>query len=102
MNKPAIIKNLAEWMAERGKFYSMNEYQRAKDAPANFQMLRRLFGSWSRVQLLVRVNHPELYSKMQKGIPYKVAPVVEKKTAVVEKKTAKPAKKKTAVKKDTK
>jgi len=95
MNKPAIIKNLAEWMAERGKFYSMNEYQRAKDAPANFQMLRRLFGSWSRVQLLVRVNHPELYSKMQKGIPTKVEPVVEKKTA-------KPAKKKTAVKKDTK
>lgn len=82
-------------MAGKGKFYSMNDYQRAKDVPANFWMLRKTFGSWSRVQLLIRTNHPELFSKMQKGIPTEVTPVVEKKTA-------KPAKKKTAVKKDTK
>jgi|11_taG_2_1085331.scaffolds.fasta_scaffold00166_19 hypothetical protein len=94
MNKVAIIKSMAEWMGEKGKFYSMNEYQRAKDVPANFWMLRKQFGSWSRIQLLIRTNHPELFSKMNKGISTKVTPVVEKKTA-------KPAKK-AAVKKDTK
>jgi hypothetical protein len=96
MNRVAIIKNVAEYMASKGKFLSMSEYSRQKDVPCNAMNLRKAFGSWSRIQLLVRCNHPTLWNSMLKGIP---TTTVE---PVVEKKTTKPAKKKTAVKKDAK
>lgn len=94
MNRPKILKDVSEFMAKQGKFLSMHEYQRAEGTPANFYLLRKLWGSWSRIKTLMKVNHPDLWEAMEKGTYSAPEPVVEKKAA-------KPAKKQ-AVKKEEK
>tara|TARA_R100001510_G_C7482018_1_gene93605 strand:+ start:74 stop:355 length:282 start_codon:yes stop_codon:yes gene_type:complete len=91
MNRVAILKQISEYMVKKGKFLSMNEYMQEKDTPANFYLVRKLWGSWSRLKQLMRSNHPDLWAAMESGEGL-VEPVVEKKTT-------KPAKKK-AVKKE--
>ena len=92
MNRVAILKQISEYMVKKGKFLSMNEYMQEKDTPANFYMVRKLWGSWARLKQLMRNNHPDLWAKMESGEGLVTEPVVEKKTT-------KPAKKK-AVKKE--
>tara|TARA_B100001939_G_C16788134_1_gene550100 strand:- start:552 stop:836 length:285 start_codon:yes stop_codon:yes gene_type:complete len=94
MNRVAILKQISEYMVKKGKFLSMNEYKAETDAPANFYMVRKLWGSWARLKQLMRSNHPDLWAQMEAGTGLAAEPVVETKAA-------KPAKKK-AVKKEEK
>jgi len=72
MNRKAILLKVAEYMAEKGKFMSQDEYKRASDKPYNFVALRRLWASWSRLEGLIQANHPDLWEKMNSPVAPKV------------------------------
>ena len=50
MNKPAVLKKLVEYFAEKGHVMSTVEYKAADDAPMRFIVAKRAFGSWNRMQ----------------------------------------------------
>ena len=86
-NKKAILKQLADYFAEKGKVLSVNEYKAADDRPMRYMVAKRPFGSWSRMQSMIKVNFPEQWAKTQeapapaptpatKATPKKAAPKV--------------------------
>ena len=100
MNRKAILEKVANYMADKGKFMSQDEYKRASDKPFNFVALRRIWASWSRLEGLIQVNYPAQWEKMNSPV---VAPKVEEKPHVdgVKLGTPKPvAKKKAPAKKE--
>jgi len=79
MNRKAILGKVANYMADKGKFMSQDEYKRAADKPFNFVALRRIWASWSRLEGLIQVNYPAQWEKMKSPV---VAPKVEEKPHV--------------------
>lgn len=53
MSRQATLESLKEYFAGKGKFLTMEEYKEAEDAPFRFQIVKRVFGSWSRLKGLV-------------------------------------------------
>jgi len=49
MNKPAVLKKLVEYFAEKGHVMSTVEYKAADDTPMRFIVAKRAFGSWNRM-----------------------------------------------------
>lgn len=89
MTKDMMIKALSEYFKEEGGVMDLSVYKsKGNDVPVKDYLLRRAFGSWSRVLSVVSKRYPVDV----------VAPVVEE--APVEKKA--PAKKKKVEKKDGK
>ena len=84
-----MVKALSEYFKEEGGVMDLSVYKsKGNDVPVKDYLLRRAFGSWSRVLSVVSKRYPVDV----------VAPVVEE--APVEKKA--PAKKKKVEKKDGK
>jgi hypothetical protein len=89
MTKDMMVKALSEYFKEEGGVMDLSVYKsKGNDVPVKDYLLRRAFGSWSRVLSVVSKRYPVDV----------VAPVVEE--APVEKKA--PAKKKKVEKKDGK
>ena len=59
-NKKAVLLQLAEYFAEKGSMMSPVEYKAADDAPIRFMVAKRPFGSWARMQAMVKANFPDL------------------------------------------
>ena len=53
MSRQATLETLKGYFASKGKFLTMEEYKEAEDAPFRFQIVKRTFGSWSRLKGLV-------------------------------------------------
>ena len=64
-NKKAVLLQLAEYFASKGKMMTPVEYKAANDAPIRFMVAKRPFGSWARMQAMIKVNHPTLWMKAQ-------------------------------------
>lgn len=82
--KGVMIKQLAEYFAEKGKIMTRNEYARDEEAPIRFAILRRYIPVWSRLDSIIQSSHPEIYAKiMQEPAPEppKPAPKVAPKPA---------------------
>tara|TARA_Y100000401_G_scaffold98747_1_gene86702 strand:+ start:544 stop:801 length:258 start_codon:yes stop_codon:yes gene_type:complete len=79
MNRPQVLKVLMEYFKKKGKILSIEEYKAAEDAPMRFMVAKRAFGSWARME------------QMMKTAGWEDAPVVE---APAPKPKAKPAPKK--------
>ena len=62
-----IVKQLAEYFAEKGRILSLREYKEAEDAPVRLAIAKRLVGSWSRLPEMIRKNFPELHEKLMEG-----------------------------------
>ena len=89
-NKKAILQELADYFAEKGKVLSVTEYKAADDRPMRYMVAKRPFGSWSRMQSMLRRNFPEQWEATQapapapaptpapKAAPKKAAPKVAK------------------------
>ncbi len=59
MNRKALLEKVADYMVSKGKMLSINEYKAASDKPINYVLLRRAWGSWSRLTQLIQSNFPE-------------------------------------------
>jgi len=64
-NKKAVLLQLAEYFAKKGSMMSPAEYKAADDAPMRFIVAKRPFGSWARMQAMVKANHLDLWMKTQ-------------------------------------
>ena len=68
-NKKAVLLQLAEYFADKGSMMSPAEYNAADDAPMRFIVAKRPFGSWARMQAMVKSNHLDLWLKTQAPAP---------------------------------
>ena len=62
-NKKLVLKQLADYFAEKGQMMSPVEYKAADDAPIRFMVAKRPFGSWSRMQQMIEANFPTQWEK---------------------------------------
>jgi hypothetical protein len=87
MTKDMMIKAASDFMTKKGGVMDLAEYKsHGNDVPVKDYLLRRQFGSWSRVLSVVKKRHPVSVTPVKVEEP-KAAPKVEKKTEVkVEKK----------------
>lgn len=77
-NKKQVLKQLADYFAEKGKILSPAEYKAAEDAPIRFTIAKRPFGSWGRVGQMIKTNFPEQWEKANPSTEEPVAPKVAK------------------------
>jgi hypothetical protein len=90
-NKKAILEDLANFFAEQGKVLSPSEYKALSDiAPVRYQVARRPFGSWARIQQMIKFNFPDQWAKANQ----EAAPTPAKAEVKAAPKTAKAAPKK--------
>ena len=90
-NKKAILEDLANFFAEQGKVLSPSEYKALSDiAPIRYQVARRPFGSWARIQQMIKFNFPDQWAKANQA----AAPTPAKAEVKAAPKTAKAAPKK--------
>ena len=68
-NKKAILQELADYFAEKGKVLTVEEYKAAEDRPIRYMVAKRPFGSWSRMQSMLRRNFPEQWEATQAPAP---------------------------------
>jgi len=61
-NKKAVLLTLAEYFAKKGMM-NPAEYKAAADAPIRLVVAKRPFGSWARMQAMIKANHPDLWAK---------------------------------------
>tara|TARA_B100000900_G_C19940760_1_gene457607 strand:+ start:175 stop:423 length:249 start_codon:yes stop_codon:yes gene_type:complete len=54
MNRPQVLKVLKEYFEKKGKILSIDEYKAATDAPMRFMVAKRAFGSWARMEQMLR------------------------------------------------
>ena len=59
MNRKALLEKVADYMVSKGKMLSIHEYKAASDKSINYVLLRRAWGSWSRLTQLIQSNFPE-------------------------------------------
>lgn len=87
-NKKAILKQLADYFADKGKMMTPAEYKAAEDMPIRFMVAKRPFGSWARMQGMVKANFPEQWAKANKVVetpaPKAAAPKAKAKPAETE------------------
>ena len=69
-------------MVSKGKMLSIHEYKAASDKPINYVLLRRAWGSWSRLTQLIQSNFPE---KWEAILAHKDTPKPKKAEKVKEK-----------------
>ena len=83
MNKKKILKTLADYFAKKGAMMTPAEYKAAEDAPIRFIVAKRPFGSWSRMQQMMKVNFPAEWEKATAPAPAPkvAAPKAKAKTA---------------------
>jgi hypothetical protein len=91
-NKKAVLKDLADYFAKKGML-SPSEYKAADDAPMRYMVAKRPFGSWVRMQGMIRINFPDQWAKANKQEAPAPAPKAEAPKAAP-KKVAKAAPKK--------
>lgn len=51
--RTAIIEQVGNYFASKGKTMSLEEYKTQEDAPIRFQLIKRSIGSWSRLLNMV-------------------------------------------------
>tara|TARA_Y100001937_G_scaffold32772_1_gene46741 strand:- start:662 stop:922 length:261 start_codon:yes stop_codon:yes gene_type:complete len=86
MNRKAILEKVADYMVSKGKMLSIAEYKAASDKPINHVLLKRAWGSWSRLTQLIKSNFPEKWEAMHKPVVQpKAAPKTQAKKEVKEK-----------------
>ena len=91
-NKKAILNQLADFFAKQGKVLTPSEYKAlGADVPMRFMAAKRPFGSWSRMNQMLKVNFPDQWAKANPEPAAAPAPKAEPKAAP---KTAKAAPKK--------
>lgn len=54
MNRPQVLKVLMEYFDKKGKILSIDEYKAADDAPMRFMVAKRAFGSWARMEQMIK------------------------------------------------
>jgi len=54
MNRPQVLKVLMEYFKKKGKILSIDEYKAAEDVPMRFMVAKRAFGSWARMQQMMK------------------------------------------------
>jgi len=54
MNRPQVLKVLMEYFKKKGKILSIEEYKAADDAPMRFMVAKRAFGSWARMEQMMK------------------------------------------------
>ena len=91
-NKRAILKTMADYFAEKGSMLTPTEYKEADDAPVRYMVAKRPFGSWARMQSMVRSNFPDQWAKANPEEAPAPAPKAEPKKAASKKATAAPKK----------
>jgi hypothetical protein len=62
-NKKAVLKKLADYFAEKGSVLNPTEYKAADDAPIRYMVAKRPFGSWARMQSMIKTNFPDQWAK---------------------------------------
>lgn len=62
--KGVIIKQVAEYFAEKGRILTRNEYAKDEEAPIRFAILRRYVPVWSRLDSIIKASHPDIYAKI--------------------------------------
>ena len=67
-NKKAVLEQLANYFADKGQMMSPTEYNAESDAPIRYAVAKRPFGSWSRMQGMIKVNLPEQWDKANKVV----------------------------------
>jgi hypothetical protein len=72
-NKKAILNQLADFFAEKGMM-TPSEYKAADNAPMRYMLAKRPFGSWTRMQGMIKSNFPNQWAK---AMGVEAAPVVE-------------------------
>ena len=65
-NKKAVLLQLAEYFADKGSMMSPAEYKAADDAPIRFVVAKRPFGSWARMQGMIKANFPAQWAVANK------------------------------------
>ena len=65
-NKKAILKQLADYFADKGKMMTPAEYKAMEDKPIRFMVAKRPFGSWARMQGMIRANFPAQWAVANK------------------------------------
>jgi hypothetical protein len=91
-NKKAILNQLADYFADKGMM-TPSEYKMADDAPMRYMLAKRPFGSWTRMQGMIKVNFPDQWAKAM-GVAEPAPAVKETPKAVAPKKATKAAPKK--------
>ena len=54
MNRPQVLIVLMEYFDKKGKILSIDEYKAADDAPMRFMVAKRAFGSWARMEQMIK------------------------------------------------
>ena len=68
-NKKIVLKQLADYFADKGSLLSVAEYKAAEDKPMRYMVAKRPFGSWHRMTSMVKSNFPEQWAKTQAPAP---------------------------------
>jgi hypothetical protein len=87
-NKKAVLEQLANYFADKGMM-TPSEYKSANDAPMRYMVAKRPFGSWVRMQGMIKTNFPNQWAKAM-GVEAPT-PVVEEAPKVAATKKAAPA-----------
>ena len=91
-NKKAILNQLADYFADKGMM-TPSEYKMAEDAPMRYMLAKRPFGSWTRMQGMIKVNFPDQWAKAM-GVAEPAPAIKETPKAAAPKKAAPAAPKK--------
>ena len=82
MTKDMMVKALSDYFTKKGGVMDLAEYKsHGNDVPVKDYLLRRSFGSWSRVLSVVNKRYPVSVAPVEVEKP-KAAPKVEKKAEV--------------------
>ena len=79
--KKAVLKQLADYFAEKGSVLNPTEYKAADDAPIRYMVAKRPFGSWARMQSMIKTNFPDQWAKANSEAAPTPTPKVEVKAA---------------------
>ena len=92
VNKKARLNQLADYFAKNGMM-TPSEYKVAEDAPMRYMAAKRPFGSWARMQGMIKANFPDQGAKAM-GVDMTAPAVKEAPKAAAPKKAAPAAPKK--------
>ena len=68
-NKKIVLKQLADYFADKGSVLSVTEYKAAEDKPMRYMVAKRPFGSWHRMTSMVKSNFPEQWEAANAETP---------------------------------
>ena len=68
-NKKIVLKQLADYFADKGSLLSVAEYKAAEDKPMRYMVAKRPFGSWHRMTSMVKHNFPEQWEAANAETP---------------------------------